>query len=147
MKKSLIVVFSTLVLISASTHAAQAADSIVKLKVSAIGAHEPSGGALTGGAWGTFLFNRTKGIVCSTIKTRDLTKISGSHIHMGVTGVISEIVVTIDAQKFNISGENCVKVPIALVRAITANPSAYYFNVHTSSFPGGAVRGQLVRSK
>ena len=124
-----------------------AADSIVKLTVSAIGAHEPSGGALKGGAWGTFLLNRTKGIVCSTLKTKDLTNITGSHIHAGVRGVTSEIVVTIDAQRFNISGENCVKAPISLVRAMTANPSSYYFNVHTTTFPGGAVRGQLARRK
>lgn len=146
MKKPLIVVSSLVLFALASISPGQAVD-IVKLTVSAIGANEPAGGAKSGSAWGTFFLNKTKGILCSSIKTKGLSNVQGSHIHTGVKGVTSEIVVTVDAQRFNISGENCVKAPVALIKAIAANPSSYYFNVHTDDFPGGAVRGQLARSK
>ena len=31
----------------------------------------------------------------------------------------------------------------AVVADLLANPSGYYFNVHSTAFPGGAVRGQV----
>ncbi len=31
----------------------------------------------------------------------------------------------------------------AEIDAILANPSGFYINVHTTDFPGGAIRGQL----
>jgi nitric oxide reductase large subunit len=34
---------------------------------------------------------------------------------------------------------------LAAVNAMLNNPNGFYFNVHTTSNPGGAVRGQLVR--
>ncbi len=38
----------------------------------------------------------------------------------------------------------CVSgVDPALIGEIIANPAGYYVNVHTTPFPGGAVRGQL----
>jgi hypothetical protein len=37
----------------------------------------------------------------------------------------------------------CRKAPKSLITAIGKNPSAYYVNVHTNKYPGGAIRGQL----
>jgi hypothetical protein len=33
----------------------------------------------------------------------------------------------------------------ALLADIRQHPSAYYVNIHTAEFPGGAIRGQLRR--
>lgn len=37
----------------------------------------------------------------------------------------------------------CVAISPGLADAITADPKAYYVNVHNPSFPAGAIRGQL----
>jgi hypothetical protein len=43
------------------------------------------------------------------------------------------------------ASSGCVTVDPALAAAILKRPHKYYANVHTTEFPGGAVRGQLSR--
>jgi hypothetical protein len=43
------------------------------------------------------------------------------------------------------ASSGCVSVDPALASAILKHPHKYYANVHTTQFPGGAVRGQLTR--
>src|SRR5436305_4960581 len=71
------------------------------------------------------------------------------HIHKGVFGVNGPVVVplfasAVPATRVAISG-TVTGVDPALVSDISAHPSAYYTNLHTAQFPGGAVRGQLFR--
>jgi CHRD domain len=81
-----------------------------------------------------------------------------AHIHSGVAGVNGPIVVlffdvpeaagsppatlpdTITAAGGCVGGQSA-----ALLRDIRRHPSAYYVNIHTTEFPGGAIRGQLRR--
>jgi hypothetical protein len=39
--------------------------------------------------------------------------------------------------------EDCTQTSPDMARRIIANPSMFYVNVHTTEFPGGALRGQL----
>jgi hypothetical protein len=82
------------------------------------------------------------------------TTITASHIHTGVAGVNGGFVVNLGLTPGEItlatgSGsivKNNVAVTIDIANQIIANPAAFYFNAHTASNPGGAVRGQLVRT-
>ena len=103
-----------------------------------------SAGAVTGGT-ATMYFQVT-GLPGGTI-------LRGAHIHSAVAGVNGPIVVdtgisptntvavSSDANEFSF---NNVAVSAAVMNGILANPSAYYFNVHTPLNPGGVMRGQLV---
>src|SRR5262249_9576685 len=75
---------------------------------------------------------------------------TASHIHSGVAGQAGPVVVPFFAAPgglpANITGvTGSVTADAALVRAIRANPSRYYTNIHNAEFPAGAIRGQLVR--
>ena len=43
------------------------------------------------------------------------------------------------------SGETaCVKTKARTAKKIAKDPDGHYVNVHTTEFPGGAIRGQLL---
>jgi hypothetical protein len=65
-----------------------------------------------------------------------------AHIHKGLAGANGPIVVPL-SPPVDGSSAACVKIEAALGRYIADHPRGYYVNVHTSDFPGGAIRGQL----
>ena len=89
--------------------------------------------------------NTTTNEVCGNVTTANLTAFTNFHLHIGppapaprtgspvidfappagTTGSFSKCVIDTDAA------------------AIAANPTAYYANVHTTEFTGGAISGQL----
>ena len=67
---------------------------------------------------------------------------SAAHIHSGAKGAAGPIHIDFDVPTNGL--KNCVTSEAAKVSAVTANPSAYYVNVHTPSYSAGAIRGQLM---
>jgi CHRD domain len=109
------------------------------------GRQEPGGGDNNGkGAASVVVDGRT---VCVSWAVSDLVRIVGAHIHKAPRGQNGDIVV--DPKAAN--GQNgshatlggCATVSRALARDIKRHPAQYYVNVHTTAFPGGAIRGQL----
>jgi CHRD domain len=106
----------------------------------------PRGDANGVGAAGvTIVGNR----VCLAISYGRLARVAAAHIHRGARGQNGPIVV--DPKFTGGSGARgtlgaCV-TPNAgtTVSQIRSNPGGFYVNVHTSEFPGGAIRGQLSR--
>jgi hypothetical protein len=69
------------------------------------------------------------------------------HIHQGGTGVNGDVKVPLFGTAMPdtvtaAAGALTVSDP-AIADAIRANPTGFYLNLHTTQFPGGAVRGQL----
>ncbi|MEP7338547.1 MAG: CHRD domain-containing protein [Acidobacteriota bacterium] len=80
--------------------------------------------------------------------------IRGFHIHEGVAGVNSGVVVDTGLNANNTltlaTGAGILDYTVqvsdgALLGRLLKNPPGFYVNLHTSVFPGGAIRGQLVR--
>jgi hypothetical protein len=75
-----------------------------------------------------------------------------AHIHSGAAGTNGPVVVPFFAAATpaglppTINGvAGSVTADPAVLTMIRQHPSAFYFNMHTASFPGGVVRGQLFR--
>ena len=70
---------------------------------------------------------------------------TAAHIHKAPEGVNGPVVVPLSAPNVDGLASGCVDVDRDLVKDILKNPDDYYVNVHNTTFPGGAVRGQLSR--
>jgi hypothetical protein len=98
--------------------------------------------------------------VCFRLRWKNLDPVIASHIHAGVEGEAGPIVVTLftagDTGLTTLSSSwtrlrACSEtfsppegVSVAdLLDQIEENPENYYVNVHTTTFPAGAIRGQL----
>lgn len=81
--------------------------------------------------------------VCVTINVSNVSTANAAHIHRGAAGVAGPIVVNLPVP-VNGSVTGCTPVNQLLATEIVTNPAAFYINVHTTEFPAGAVRGQVV---
>ena len=95
----------------------------------------------------TFIIDPARSQLCFAIVVdRIMLPAIAAHIHVGPAGVAGPIVVPLTAPDANGSSGGCVGgIDQQLLRAIRNHPRQYYVNVHTTDFPGGAVRGQLHR--
>jgi hypothetical protein len=92
---------------------------------------------------------RVKGNQISfAIKWRNLGPIVAGHIHAGASGVNGPVQVPFFGAGLSDPGLEATVGSVtvsdpALLTNLTTNPGNFYANLHTSEFPGGAVRGQL----
>jgi len=83
------------------------------------------------------------------LRVLDIAAPTAAHVHRGRNGEVGTPVIgfTVDPVLINgvIVGSTATSATIA--GEILADPEAFYVNVHTTDFPGGAVRGQLGRTE
>jgi hypothetical protein len=88
---------------------------------------------------------RDVGSVCYRLSVQNLKlPAAGAHIHRGAAGTNGPIVVQFAAPDASGVSSGCTTgVATALIDEILANPAGFYVNVHTTEYPGGAIRAQL----
>lgn len=108
----------------------------------------PGAGDPNGSGTASVRFTADPPQVCVTLAVADIVlPAAAAHIHEGAAGVNGPVVITLPTPGEDGTADDCVTegVTTELVQAIAANPAGYYVNVHNSSYPGGAVRGQLAQ--
>ena len=110
-----------------------------------LGANEvPGPGDPDGSGTAKITINRGTGEICWSISVEDITlPATGAHIHPGAAGVAGPVIVPLSSPDATGLSSGCTAVDRELAKDIAKNPADYYVNVHTSDFPGGALRGQL----
>ena len=88
--------------------------------------------------------NQGKGEVCYDLTWADVDgMVAAAHIHVGAAGIAGPVVVPLPVGGGSDGASGCVTADPDLIKAIRKDPASYYVNVHSVSFPAGAVRGQL----
>ena len=100
------------------------------------------GGDPDGTGTATFRVNPGQGEVCYTLTVANIAPATAAHIHRAPSTDPGPIVVHLNAPT-NGSSSGCATVSRTLAKEIIQNPGAFYVNVHNTTYPGGAVRGQL----
>jgi hypothetical protein len=113
------------------------------LTIALAGEGEDPAGDVVGTGTATVHLRAGQAQVCYSLSVENLSGAAvAAHIHKGGAGVSGPVVIPL-ATPAGGSAKGCVATTRALVRAILADTSSYYVNVHTGDFPGGAIRGQL----
>jgi CHRD domain-containing protein len=125
---------------ASSSSATHANDSVVVAFLS--GAESVPPADPDGSGFAAFQLNVATGEVCYLLTVSGIDTPVAAHIHRGAAGTNGPVVVPLAAPTggFVVA---CTTADPALVRDIRKNPSGYYVNVHTPTFPAGAIRGQL----
>jgi hypothetical protein len=81
---------------------------------------------------------------CWTLEWADIDTAFAAHVHRAPREVAGPIVIPLSVGDGSGSPvEGCTEITSELASEITADPKAFYVNVHNPAFPAGAIRGQL----
>jgi LPXTG-motif cell wall-anchored protein len=105
----------------------------------------PNPGDPDGAGTATATFKPGSGEICWDLKVSNIALPSvGAHIHEGKQGTAGPIVVPFSPPDANGVANGCTKPDAALMARIMQNPENFYLNIHSSEFPAGAIRSQLM---
>ena len=97
-----------------------------------------SAGDADGSGQASLVMRARRSLVCADMSWSGIQRPSAAHIHRASDGAVVVTLTTALAD-----GSACVGAPTATIRAINANPRAYYVNLHNSTHSGGAIQGAL----
>lgn len=150
----IIAILATSLLLGALTVAPVAAQSdraTVVYRLVLSGAEEVCDPPTACGGEGTgeaiLIVNPNNDRVCMLARWRDVAgDVVAAHIHLAPDGVAGPPVVPLFPAGTMLAGDDKTRVCVDgldLTDNINATPSAYYVNIHSTTFPGGALRAQL----
>lgn len=97
---------------------------------------------------GTFVArsNIGQGRICWKLTVTGLADVTAAHIHYGTGPNANQIAVPLALPTpFTGTATGCSDAARALVKQILVSPGNFYVNVHTTTFPNGAIAGTLKR--
>jgi CHRD domain len=104
----------------------------------------PTPGDPDGAGWAELRLNQGQGTISYHLYVEGIEPPRAAHIHIGVAGTPGGVVVPLMAPTNGMS-MGVAEVDPELIKEIRKNPGNYYVNVHNAPYPGGALRGQLMK--
>lgn len=134
--------FIPILLAAAASSSPVIAASPVKMEIVLTGPAEVPGPGSNGKGTASLTFDSDKGQLCYMLMSSGTDAPTMAHIHKGAAGVAGSVVVPL-APPVSGMAEGCAPVVADTLSAMMANPADYYVNIHSATFPKGALRGQL----
>lgn len=106
------------------------------------GASEVPANASTATGNATVNFNKDTKILTLTVNYTGLT-VTNAHIHKAAIGVSGGVIFPIIAPYS--SPLSLTTVALTADQETDLNANLYYVNLHTAAYPGGEIRGQLIK--
>ena len=153
-KRKLALSFVASAAIAAAAFAQPVAEGGRKFITALTGQAELTGGRLTadmdGRGTAHVIVNHGQGRVCwNLVGLANLDTLVAAHIHEAPSNAQGDIRISFFHFGEPIDLEGCTEGSTlhpfnrARLKDLIQNPQNYYVNIHTSAFPGGAIRGQL----
>jgi hypothetical protein len=122
-------------------------ENATRLKATLTGAAEvPGPGDPDGSGTATVNIDVSKGDVCYEVNVQRIDRPTGMHIHEADSGKAGDIVVNMTTPTASdTTTTGCAQADAALLGRLVARPNGFYVNVHSQTYPQGAVRGQLTQ--
>lgn len=140
--KLLVIAFIFSGLLSCSKSSSPAAvDPNVTYLATLSGASEVPSNASTATGSATLIFNSTTKIFSITVTYTGVTATNG-HIHKGAAGVSGGVIFPFSSFTSPISYTSAA---LDATQEADLGANLYYVNIHSAAFPGGEIRGQLIK--
>ncbi len=117
-------------------------DPNVTFKAIINGASETPANASTASGTATLTYNKDTKIFTVVVTFSGITA-TASHIHKGDVGVAGGVIFGFTAPIT--SPINYTSVALDATQDADLNANMYYVNIHSAAFPGGEIRGQLIK--
>ena len=118
-----------------------AADPTTTFKATLNGASEVPANASTFTGTATLTFNTNTKVFTVTVNHNVTTPTNG-HIHQGAAGVSGPVIFPFASFTSPITYTSAA---LDATQEGILNSNGYYVNIHTAAFPGGEIRGQLIK--
>jgi hypothetical protein len=127
------------------TAAAERSTSWKEMTVTLSGAAErPTLGDADGRGTAWLGINEGRKRLCWEMTSSAIATATAAHIHVGDVNTAGPVIIPLSPTVNGYSYGCLDGVDDAILHDIKANPKRYYVNLHTTDFPGGAIRGQTV---
>lgn len=133
--------FFLLSLASCSDNDSDSDPNITTFNATLNGASEVPANNSTATGSATLTFNKTTKIFSITV-THNIASPTNGHIHIGAVGVSGSPVFAFTSFASPI---NFTSIALTAAQESDLMANLYYVNIHTAAFPGGELRGQLIK--
>lgn len=121
----------------------------VEFRAAINSAQETTGSTSTGNGWAVLLYDVSTNTFDLTVVVNSFSSlISASHIHEGAMGVAGPVVTNLGAEPVYRRDGDYVTATFTNIHhngtPLTLLRNGAYINLHSSAYPGGEVRGQLI---